>query len=200
MSGRRPKFAMAESGRRCADAGGARRTALGISIPTDPRRNPASRSSAKPFHRFPHPRSLAVARRRPQPETSDYSPSGARTAAKPSCENTASSASSRLHLISRSRRPKGTPILLLSLAGAVLQRWWRPRSVSRWRGFCAPDFGVKSVSRALVHLPLVLPPVVTGYLLLLTFGRRGPCWRWLADHLGIVSAFSWTRCGVPAVL
>jgi molybdate transport system permease protein len=52
----------------------------------------------------------------------------------------------------------------------------------------------------LVHLPLVLPPVVTGYLLLLTFGRRGLVGEWLADHLGIVLAFRWTgaalACGV----
>ena len=53
---------------------------------------------------------------------------------------------------------------------------------------------------AFVHLPLVLPPVVTGYLLLLTFGRRGLIGAWLADHLGIVFAFRWTgaalACGV----
>ena len=52
----------------------------------------------------------------------------------------------------------------------------------------------------LVHLPLVLPPVVTGYLLLLTFGRRGLVGAWLADHLGIVFAFRWTgaalACGI----
>jgi len=55
---------------------------------------------------------------------------------------------------------------------------------------------------ALVHLPLVLPPVVTGYLLLLTFGRRGLVGAWLADHLGIVFAFRWTgaalACGIMA--
>jgi molybdate transport system permease protein len=53
-----------------------------------------------------------------------------------------------------------------------------------------------------VHLPLVLPPVVTGYLLLLTFGRRGAVGAWLADTLGIVFAFRWTgaalACGVMA--
>ena len=46
----------------------------------------------------------------------------------------------------------------------------------------------------------MLPPVVTGYLLLLTFGRRGLVGAWLADHLGIVFAFRWTgaalACGV----
>ena len=62
------------------------------------------------------------------------------------------------------------------------------------------DFWGKSVLDAAVHLPLVLPPVVTGYLLLLTFGRRGLVGAWLADHLGIVFAFRWTgaalACGI----
>ena len=62
------------------------------------------------------------------------------------------------------------------------------------------DFWGKSLLDALIYLPLVLPPVVTGYLLLLTFGRRGLVGAWLADHLGIVFAFRWTgaviSCGV----
>jgi molybdate transport system permease protein len=62
------------------------------------------------------------------------------------------------------------------------------------------DFWGKSVIDAVVHLPLVLPPVVTGYLLLLTFGKRGLVGEWLASHLGIVFAFRWTgaalACGV----
>src|ERR1700688_274269 len=62
------------------------------------------------------------------------------------------------------------------------------------------NFWGKSVVDALIHLPLVLPPVVTGYLLLLTLGRRGLVGAWLADHLGIVFAFRWTgaalACGI----
>ena len=62
------------------------------------------------------------------------------------------------------------------------------------------DFWGKALLDGVVHLPLVLPPVVTGYLLLLTFGRRGLVGAWLADHLGIVFAFRWTgaalACGV----
>ena len=62
------------------------------------------------------------------------------------------------------------------------------------------DFWGKSLVDALVHLPLVLPPVVTGYLLLITLGRKAPVGAWLADHLGIVFAFRWTgaalACGV----
>lgn len=52
----------------------------------------------------------------------------------------------------------------------------------------------------LVLLPLILPPVVTGYLLLILFGRRGPIGAFLADHLGLVFSFRWTgaalACGV----
>src|ERR1700709_1323884 len=62
------------------------------------------------------------------------------------------------------------------------------------------EFWGKSFADAFIHLPLVLPPVVTGYLLLLTFGRRGLVGAWLADHLGIVFAFRWTgaalACGI----
>src|SRR5436305_15269794 len=54
------------------------------------------------------------------------------------------------------------------------------------------EFWGKSVVDAVIHLPLVLPPVVTGYLLLLAFGRRGLIGAWLAEHLGIVFAFRWT--------
>ena len=68
--------------------------------------------------------------------------------------------------------------------------------LARW------SFWGKSVLDALVHLPLVLPPVVTGYLLLVTFGRRAPVGAFLADHLGIVFSFRWTgaalACGVMA--
>src|SRR3979490_3568031 len=45
------------------------------------------------------------------------------------------------------------------------------------------DFWGKAAVDALIHLPLVLPPVVTGYLLLLTFGRRGLVGAWLPAHL-----------------
>ncbi len=45
---------------------------------------------------------------------------------------------------------------------------------------------------SLVHLPLVLPPVVTGYLLLLAFGRNGPIGALLAEHFGVVLSFRWT--------
>jgi molybdate transport system permease protein len=61
-------------------------------------------------------------------------------------------------------------------------------------------FRGKSLLDSIVHLPLVLPPVVTGYILLISFGRRAPIGAFLADHFGIVFAFRWTgaalACGV----
>jgi len=61
-------------------------------------------------------------------------------------------------------------------------------------------FWGKSVLNGLVLLPLILPPVVTGYVLLILFGRRGPVGSFLAEHFGIVFSFRWTgaalACGV----
>jgi molybdate transport system permease protein len=62
------------------------------------------------------------------------------------------------------------------------------------------DFWGKALVDGVVHLPLVLPPVVTGYLLLISFGRRGVFGAFLADYLGIVLSFRWTgaalACGI----
>jgi len=62
------------------------------------------------------------------------------------------------------------------------------------------DFWGKSLVDGLVHLPLVLPPVVTGYLLLIWFGRKGPIGAFLDHAFGIVLSFRWTgaalSCGV----
>ncbi|AID30912.1 molybdate ABC transporter permease [Mesorhizobium sp. SEMIA 3007] len=62
------------------------------------------------------------------------------------------------------------------------------------------QFWGKTLLNGVVHLPLILPPVVTGYLLLLTFGKRGPAGAFLAEHFGIVFSFRWTgaalACGV----
>jgi len=60
----------------------------------------------------------------------------------------------------------------------------------RWRG--------KALVETLVSLPLVLPPVVTGYLLLIWFGRKGPIGGFLHDYFGIVFAFRWTGAALAA--
>ena len=58
----------------------------------------------------------------------------------------------------------------------------------------------RALLNALVLLPLVLPPVVTGYVLLLLFGRHGPIGRWLADTFGIVLAFRWTGAALACAI
>jgi molybdate transport system permease protein len=62
------------------------------------------------------------------------------------------------------------------------------------------NFWGKSALETVLFLPLVLPPVVTGYLLLLTFGRRGLVGEWLADHLGIVFSFRWTGAALACAI
>jgi len=61
-------------------------------------------------------------------------------------------------------------------------------------------FWGKSVLNGVVHLPLILPPVVTGFLLLVAFGRRGIAGSFLYEYFGIVLSFRWTgaalACGV----
>lgn len=59
-------------------------------------------------------------------------------------------------------------------------------------------FPGRTVLDALLHLPLVAPPVVTGYLLLLAFGSQGPVGQFLSDTLGITFAFRWTGAALAA--
>jgi molybdate transport system permease protein len=66
--------------------------------------------------------------------------------------------------------------------------------LSRWR------FPGRALLDAFVHLPLVMPPVVTGYLLLLAFGRRGPIGGWLEHSFGIVLAFQWTGAALAGAV
>ena len=61
-------------------------------------------------------------------------------------------------------------------------------------------FWGKTVLNGIVHLPLVLPPVVTGYLLLLAFGKRGPAGAFLAEHFGIVFSFRWTGAALACAV
>ena len=61
-------------------------------------------------------------------------------------------------------------------------------------------FPGKSLFEGLVHLPLVVPPVVVGYGLLLLFGRRGPAGAWLHDHLGITLIFTCRGAALAAAV
>ncbi|GGK30537.1 molybdate ABC transporter permease subunit [Salinarimonas ramus] len=76
---------------------------------------------------------------------------------------------------------------LVSLPLGVLTAY----ALARW------SFPGKQILNGLVHLPLILPPVVTGYILLLTFGTRGPVGSVLAE-VGIVFAFRWTGAALAA--
>lgn len=62
------------------------------------------------------------------------------------------------------------------------------------------SFPGKTLVDAAVHLPLVLPPVVVGYALLVLFGRHGPLGRVLGDWFGIVFAFRWTGAALAAAI
>ena len=67
-------------------------------------------------------------------------------------------------------------------------------ALARWR------FPGRQLLNGLVHLPLVLPPVVTGYLLLLTFGRTGAIGAFLDRWFGLVFAFRWTGAALAAAI
>jgi molybdate transport system permease protein len=89
----------------------------------------------------------------------------------------------------------------LSLRIAIVATAWAlPFGIAIGWLLARKKFWGKTMLDGLVHLPLVLPPVVTGYLLLISFGRRGPIGAFLYDHFGIVFAFRWTgaalACGV----
>jgi molybdate transport system permease protein len=64
--------------------------------------------------------------------------------------------------------------------------------LARWR------FPGKVLLDAVVHLPLVIPPVVTGWLLLVVFGRAGPVGLWLEQYLGFTFMFRWTGAALAA--
>ncbi len=61
-------------------------------------------------------------------------------------------------------------------------------------------FWGKSLLDAVIHLPLIMPPVVTGYLLLVGFGRRGPIGQFLYDWFGIVLSFRWTGAALACAV
>ena len=66
--------------------------------------------------------------------------------------------------------------------------------LARWR------FPGKVLIDALIHLPLVLPPVVTGWLLLLAFGSNGPAGRWLEQTMGVTVMFRWTGAALASAV
>ena len=61
-------------------------------------------------------------------------------------------------------------------------------------------FWGREILDVFIHLPLILPPVVTGYVLLLLFGRNGPLGRLLAESIGLVFAFRWTGAALASAV
>src|SRR4051794_33918697 len=81
-----------------------------------------------------------------------------------------------------------TTATIASIPVGVLLAWLLARG----------KFWGKSLLSGLVHLPLVMPPVVTGYLLLLSFGRRGPIGGFLEHCCGVIFSFRWTGAALAA--
>ncbi len=77
---------------------------------------------------------------------------------------------------------------LFSLPFAFIVAWVLARS----------EFRGKSLLQAAVTLPLVVPPVVTGYVLLILFGAKGPVGRFLFEWFGLTFAFRWTGAALAA--
>ncbi|ANO34715.1 molybdate ABC transporter permease subunit [Vibrio breoganii] len=62
------------------------------------------------------------------------------------------------------------------------------------------EFYGKSLLDGLIHLPLVLPPVVIGYVLLILFGKQGPLGKWLEQYLGLDFSFSWRGAALASAV
>jgi molybdate transport system permease protein len=80
----------------------------------------------------------------------------------------------------------------------VATAWALPFGIAIGWLLARAKFWGKTVLDGLVHLPLVLPPVVTGYLLLIWFGRKGPIGGFLYDHFGVIFAFRWTGAALAS--
>ncbi|MBR9874197.1 molybdate ABC transporter permease subunit [Vibrio sp. J1-1] len=91
--------------------------------------------------------------------------------------------------------------LILSLkVGAFAVLWLIPLGVLLAWLLSRKTFFGKSVLDSLIHLPLVLPPVVIGYLLLLSLGRQGFIGSWLYEHFGLVFSFNWKGAVVACIV
>lgn len=78
--------------------------------------------------------------------------------------------------------------------------WLLPVGVILGWVLARKEFVGKSVLDSLIHLPLVLPPVVIGYLLLISMGRRGVIGSWLYDWFGVSFSFSWRGAVLACVV
>ena len=91
-----------------------------------------------------------------------------------------------------------TAVALSLRIALVATAWALPFGIAIGWLLARRKFWGKTVLDGLVHLPLVLPPVVTGYLLLMWFGRKGPIGAFLYDHFGVVLAFRWSGAALAS--
>ncbi|HEU0152657.1 MAG TPA: molybdate ABC transporter permease subunit [Arenimonas sp.] len=97
--------------------------------------------------------------------------------------------------------PAETGIVLLSLRVAALAVLCvLPFAVAAAYVLARAEFRGKVLFDAVVHLPLLLPPVLTGYVLLLLFGRQGAIGQWLEAWFGVSLAFRWTGAVLAAAV
>lgn len=90
--------------------------------------------------------------------------------------------------------------LILSLkVGAYAVLWLIPLGILLAWLLSRKEFWGKSILDSLIHLPLVLPPVVIGYLLLVSLGRQGFLGSWLYEHFGLVFSFNWKGAVVACI-
>ncbi|MEZ8157727.1 molybdate ABC transporter permease subunit [Vibrio splendidus] len=90
-------------------------------------------------------------------------------------------------------------MLSLKVAGFAIL-WLIPIGIGLACLLAKKQFVGKSIVESIVHLPLVLPPVVIGYLLLVMMGRQGVIGSWLNDVFGIVFSFSWKGAALACVV
>jgi molybdate transport system permease protein len=90
-------------------------------------------------------------------------------------------------------------MLSLKVAGFAIL-WLIPTGIGLAWLLAKKKFVGKSILESIVHLPLVLPPVVIGYLLLVVMGRQGIIGEWLNDVFGIVFSFSWKGASLACVI
>ncbi|HDM8207644.1 TPA: molybdate ABC transporter permease subunit [Vibrio campbellii] len=91
--------------------------------------------------------------------------------------------------------------LILSLkVGAYAVVWLIPLGIALAWLLSRKQFIGKSILDSLIHLPLVLPPVVIGYLLLISLGRQGILGSWLYEHFGLVFSFNWKGAVIACIV
>ncbi len=90
-------------------------------------------------------------------------------------------------------------LLSLKVAGVAVLAMLLPGIACGWL-LARRRFPGRSLLDALIHLPLVLPPVVVGYLLLRWVGRRGWLGGWLYEHFGLDLAFTWKAAAIASTV